>query len=51
MNLRWEGDGTIRGRGRCVRWIPDSDSAQLRVAARTAGGVAVAALRATAVKA
>lgn len=51
MSLRWEGDGAIRGRGRCVRWTPDSDAAQLRVAARTAGGVAVAALRAATVKA
>jgi hypothetical protein len=50
MSVRWSADGTIRERGSTVRWLPDSEWAQLRVAVRTRGGVAVAAIRAADVR-
>ncbi len=46
MSTRWEGDGRIDAEGRDARWIPGADDDQIRVAARTAHGVAVLALRA-----
>jgi anaerobic magnesium-protoporphyrin IX monomethyl ester cyclase len=44
--LRWESDGRIEGEGRDVLWYPASDEDQIRVAVRTAGGVAISTLRA-----
>lgn len=46
LSLRWEGDGAIEGEGREVLWRPSSGNDQIRVGARTRGGVAVATLRA-----
>ncbi len=46
MTLRWEPEGELEGDQREVLWRPASDHAQLRVAARTAGGVSVTSLRA-----
>ena len=43
---RWEADGDVDGEGREVTWRPASASDQLRLAVRSAGGVAVVALRA-----
>ena len=47
MTWRWEADGQLEGDGREVVWHPDDSTAQVRVAARTAGGIALASLRAT----
>jgi len=44
MTIRWEGDGTIEGDGREVRWTPASPTDRLRVAVRTKGGIAVVSL-------
>ena len=46
MSLRWESDGEVIGNGRTVTWRPESASAQIRLAVRTEGGVALSALRA-----
>ncbi|MCC7539972.1 MAG: cobalamin-dependent protein [Deltaproteobacteria bacterium] len=48
-SLRWESDGVVEpiGEGDAVVWEPASESDQLRVAARTAGGIAVVAKRAS----
>lgn len=45
ISLRWEGDGQIDGEGAVVRWQPATDGDQLRVVVRSAGGIAVTALR------
>lgn len=45
ISLRWEGDGQIAGEGAVVRWQPATDGDQLRVVVRSAGGIAVTALR------
>jgi hypothetical protein len=50
LGLRWEAEGVVEGSGREVLWHPDGPLAQLRVAARTEGGVAVAALRARSIQ-
>jgi anaerobic magnesium-protoporphyrin IX monomethyl ester cyclase len=49
VNTRWEGDGRIEGEGMEVRWVPECDDDQIRVAVRSTGGVAVVTLRARAV--
>lgn len=49
-SLRWQGDGQIDGEGRTVRWHPAEDGDQIRVAVRTAGGVAVTSVRASQVR-
>jgi hypothetical protein len=49
ISLRWEGDGTIEGDGRDVRWTPSTPTDQIRVAIRSAGGIAIVALRAAAI--
>jgi hypothetical protein len=46
IGTRWQSDGAITGDGGAVEWIPASDDDQIRVAARTRGGVAIASLRA-----
>jgi hypothetical protein len=46
LSIRWEGDGAVEGRGREITWRPTSDAAQLRVAVRSEGGIAVTAIRA-----
>ncbi len=46
MSLRWEADGDVSGSGREVCWQPASPIDQLRVAARSASGVAVTSIRA-----
>jgi anaerobic magnesium-protoporphyrin IX monomethyl ester cyclase len=46
VSARWEGDGEIVGKGAVVRWLPASETDQIRVGVRSSGGVAVAALRA-----
>jgi len=49
--VRWEAEGHLDGEGREVCWSPASPEDSLRVAVRTAGGVAVVSLRARDVKA
>ena len=49
VSTRWEGDGRIEGEGMEVRWVPECDDDQIRVAVRSTGGVAVVTLRARAV--
>jgi radical SAM superfamily enzyme YgiQ (UPF0313 family) len=50
VGLRWEGDGSIEGEGREVRWRPGSTPDDtLRVAVRSRGGLALVSLRARAV--
>jgi len=49
ISLRWEGDGTIEGDAREVRWTPETPTDQIRVAVRSDGGVAIVALRAATV--
>ena len=51
VGIRWEGEGTIEGEGRVVRWRPSSADDTLRVAVRAKGGLAVVSLRARAVPA
>ncbi len=46
MTIRWDPDGEIEGEGREVVWHPTGEEAQLRVAARTHGGIAVTSIRA-----
>jgi anaerobic magnesium-protoporphyrin IX monomethyl ester cyclase len=47
VGLRWEGEGTIEGDGRVVRWRPASAADDtLRVAVRARGGLALVSLRA-----
>ncbi len=48
-STKWESDGDVEGDGLAIAWRPASDTDQLRVAVRTAGGVAVVTLRASAV--
>lgn len=48
VSTRWEGDGTVDGDGREVRWSPEDDGV-LRVAVRSHGGLAIVSLRARAV--
>lgn len=43
-SLRWEADGLIEGEGSVVLWHPASERDRIRVAVRTAGGVAIATL-------
>lgn len=50
MSFRWESDGVVVGEGKTVTWHPESKSAQIRLAVRTEGGVAVTALRAVDVR-
>ena len=49
-SLRWQSEGRVEGEGRSVRWVPESESDQLRVAVRTRGGVAVTSVRANQVR-
>ena len=46
VTLRWQTRGELTGEGRDVRWIPEDDRDQLRVAVRSRGGVAVTSVRA-----
>jgi hypothetical protein len=50
ISAYWEGDGKIVGEGPRVRWTPEADSDQIRVAVRARRGVAVAAMRALAAR-
>jgi hypothetical protein len=45
-SARWEATGSVAGDGLQAEWVPSSDSDLLRVAVRTAGGVAILELRA-----
>jgi len=49
VTTRWRSRGEIRGEGRQVLWTPDGDTDRVRVAVRSAGGVAVVTLRARSV--
>lgn len=46
MSYRWHGGGEIDGDGREVRWKPESMDDHIRVAVRSAAGVAVVSMRA-----
>ncbi len=46
LSVRWEAEGRVASEGREALWHPLADDEQLRVAVRSAGGVAVLSLRA-----
>jgi len=50
ITTRWEADGTVVGKGNEVTWRPRRDSDRIRVAVRSAGGVAVLSLQASEAK-
>ncbi len=50
VSVRWQGEGSIEGDGREVRWRPDNAADDtLRAAVRSRGGLAVVSVRARAV--